>query len=71
MTHIASPAPTTGTRGLWLTLMVVLLADVMDLIVASGSISAMTITLIVVLAIVALCLLAVPLLPRKAADIEE
>ena len=37
----------------------------------SGSIIAMTITLVVVLAIVTLCLLAVPLLPRKAADIEE
>ncbi len=38
---------------------------------ASGSIAAMTITLIVVLVIIVVCLLAVPLLPRKAADIEE
>jgi EmrB/QacA subfamily drug resistance transporter len=38
---------------------------------ASGSIAAMTVTLIVVLVIVGICLLAVPLLPRKAADIED
>jgi EmrB/QacA subfamily drug resistance transporter len=36
-----------------------------------GTTAAMSITLVVILAIVALCLLAVPLLPRRAADIEE
>ncbi|WP_222843983.1 MFS transporter [Cellulosimicrobium sp. CUA-896] len=38
---------------------------------ASGSVTAMTTTLIVILAVAALCLLAVPLLPRAAVAIEE
>ncbi|MDQ2851256.1 MAG: MFS transporter, partial [Actinomycetota bacterium] len=39
--------------------------------VATSQVSAMTVSLLVVLAITALCLLAIPLLPRKAALLEH
>lgn len=40
-------------------------------VLPSGAVTAMTTTLIVILAVAALCLLAVPLLPRTAAALEE